>query len=109
MTHAVWAIPLSVTPEASWRLDRLQCLCADKPVSLYGDTAVDRDPAWTLVVTEQRRVVSKRASTPRPKPASGGDSEDSEGDLVPLLCNRQTQEQLLFEKFFGAVLPHHVV
>ena len=87
------------------RLEKLQCLCADKDVSSYGRAATDRDPAWTLVVTEIRKVVTQIASAPKPKPAAGGhdeDDEDDEGDLVPLLCNRQVQEQLLFEKFFGA-------
>jgi hypothetical protein len=84
------------------RLDRLQCLCADKPIALYGANPTDRDPAWTLVVTEIRKVVTRMASAPKPKSASSGDDEDSEGDLVPLLCDRQSQEQLLFEKFIGA-------
>jgi hypothetical protein len=83
------------------RLDRLQCLCAEKPVAVYGDHPTDRDSAWTLVVTELRKVVTKKASAPKVRPAD--DDEDSEGDLVPLLCNRQAQEQLLFEKFFEAV------
>jgi hypothetical protein len=84
------------------RLDLLQCMCADKPVALYGDRAINRDPAWTLVVTEIRKVVTQLASAPRSTSAGPGDDEDSEGDLVPLLCNRQSQEELLFEKFIGA-------
>src|SRR5436190_15555151 len=84
------------------RLDRLQCLCADKPVTLYGDKVTDRDPAWAFVVTEIRKVVTKKAATPKPRPPAGDGSQDSEGDLAPLLCNRQLQEQELFEKFFAA-------
>jgi len=84
------------------RLDRLQCLCAEKAVALYGDKPTDRDPAWTMVVTEVRKVVTQMASAPKPRPAANAESEDSEGDFVPLLCNRQPQEQLLFERFIGA-------
>jgi hypothetical protein len=81
------------------RLDCLQCLCADKPVSVYGDLPTHRDPAWALVVTEIRKVVTKKASAP---PRARQDGEDSDGDLVPLLCNRQIPEQLLFERFFAS-------
>jgi TIR domain len=85
------------------RLDRLQCLCTDKPVYTYGEKPMDRDPAWTTVVTEIRKVVTQKASAGKPKArASQEDEEDSEGDLVPFLCNRQEQEQQLFEKYFDA-------
>ena len=85
------------------RLDKLQCLCADRPVVQPGDRPTDRDPAWANVAAEIRKLVTQMASSPSVKAKSrDDDDEDSEGDLVPLLCNRQVQEELLFEKFFGA-------
>ena len=88
------------------RLDTLQCLCADKPVALYGKDRTDRDPAWTLVATEVRKVVAKFSTTPVSKkaamPGGNDDAEDSEGELVPLLCDRQVQEEGIFERFFAA-------
>jgi hypothetical protein len=57
------------------------------------------------VATSVRKVVTSFVSTPAAKKAAApdaDDSEDSEGEMVPLLCNRQVQEEGIFEKFFAA-------
>lgn len=84
------------------RLDKLQILCGDKAVASYGGKTTDRDPVWAGVAKKIREVVVKAGNKPKVR-GRGDEEEDSEGDEVPALCNRQAQEEAFLMKFMESM------
>ncbi|MFN7925660.1 MAG: toll/interleukin-1 receptor domain-containing protein [Bryobacteraceae bacterium] len=59
-------IPVIIRP-CQWQdapFAKIQCLCAPKPVSLYGKDPVDRDEAWAAVADQIRKIVIQTDSIP---------------------------------------------
>ncbi|MFN7925661.1 MAG: TIR domain-containing protein [Bryobacteraceae bacterium] len=94
-------VPIIIRP-CDWKdgkIDKLHCLCRDKPVSLYGKDRTDHDSAWLYVVEELKRLVD------RGSPGSAPPAPPRESSALPYLCDRVPQEMGFIQRFSTTIAP----